>query len=147
MFLSKFISFILFLGVVNSISCRVVDSLEQVSHLDEPTLDIHSSIEQKRRSLALNANKEEIENYKVICQLYLKYDDLLRMNGIMTPSQRHIVMRIFQIIKNIIKHYLHEHPAPAKKILSYMKEQHSQGKQSNKGDYNLLVDRLPFKWG
>ncbi len=139
--ISKLVSLILILEIVTGIGCIEFD-YDQVSENNKlPQL----SEDFKLQMRSLSEQKADVENYKIICKLFLKYNDLLRSNGILNSSQRLTVLRNYNIIKGAIKNFVHENPNNGKLVLQYMAEQFEK---QEPGNYKqLLEERLPFKWG
>ncbi len=139
--ISKLVSLILILEIVTGIGCIEFD-YDQVSENNKlPQL----SEDFKLQMRSLSEQKADVENYKIICKLFFKYNDLLRSNGILNSSQRLTVLRNYNIIKGAIKNFVHENPNNGKLVLQYMAEQFEK---QEPGNYKqLLEERLPFKWG
>ena len=139
--ISKLVSLILILEIVTGIGCIEFD-YDQVSE-DNKLPQLSEDFKLQMRSLS--EQKADVENYKIICKLFLKYNDLLRSNGILNSSQRLTVLRNYNIIKGAIKNFVHENPNNGKLVLQYMAEQFEK---QEPGNYKqLLEERLPFKWG
>ena len=139
--ISKLVSLILILEIATGIGCIEFD-YDQVSE-DNKLPQLSEDFKLQMRSLS--EQKADVENYKIICKLFLKYNDLLRSNGILNSSQRLTVLRNYNIIKGAIKNFVHENPNNGKLVLQYMAEQFEK---QEPGNYKqLLEERLPFKWG
>jgi hypothetical protein len=139
--ISKLVSLILILEIATGIGCIEFD-YDQVSE-DKKLPQLSEDYKLQMRSFS--EQKADVENYKVISKLFLKYNDLLRSNGILNSSQRVTVLRNYNIIKGAIKNFVHENPNNGKLVLQYMA---GQFEKQEPGNYKqLLEERLPFKWG
>ena len=92
-------------------------------------------------------NKMELtgEDIKLMCNLFVRYSDMLSMNLIMNSSQRRSVTQKYLLIKNTLKSFVNDDPIKAKFIFESMQESIEKNKNNAKNlDMNA---NLPFKWG
>ena len=92
---------------------------------------------------------QNLKNIRHLCELYTRYKELLKRDFALTTSQRHMVVKNYEIIKNALKTTLQENLLNVQLVYKSMYEI-ALKKSEMKFEHDTLFgmrEPISFKWG
>lgn len=110
-----------------------------------PKFAEHLSFKETPELSKFEKRSKHTDDIKLMCYLFVRYNDMLNTNIVMNSSQRRSLTSKYYVIMNTLKNFVNEDPNNAKFIYEAMQE--AKDIDESNVDPLDMNGKLPFKWG